>query len=117
MEVESLMGYMVMAGKIRTPENQRFCVMMRKMIDECPGKDKLQSKRIRLNYSVRRHSVNEVPKPKKKVMGSVSCGNMLTEPHTISSTLEEPGDKNLKNRRDKFEWIRLSTYPPKVKLS
>ncbi|GKB61044.1 hypothetical protein Tco_0917230 [Tanacetum coccineum] len=41
--------------KIRTPENQRFCVMMRKMIDECPGKDKLQSKRIRLEalgYSI-----------------------------------------------------------------
>ncbi|GJS37705.1 retrovirus-related pol polyprotein from transposon TNT 1-94 [Tanacetum coccineum] len=42
-------------GNIRTPKTQRFCVMMRKMIDECPDKDKLQSKRIRLEalgYSI-----------------------------------------------------------------
>ncbi|GJV26208.1 retrovirus-related pol polyprotein from transposon TNT 1-94 [Tanacetum coccineum] len=66
---------------------------------------------------MRRHSVNEVPEPKKKVIGSMSYGNKLTEPHMISSTLEEADDKSLKNRRDMFEWIRSSTYPPKVKLS
>ncbi|GJY98033.1 retrovirus-related pol polyprotein from transposon TNT 1-94 [Tanacetum coccineum] len=39
-------------------------------------------------------------------MGSVSCGNKLTEPYTISSTLEDHEDKSLKNRHDMFEWIR-----------
>ncbi|GJT07325.1 hypothetical protein Tco_0841787 [Tanacetum coccineum] len=42
---------------------------------------------------VRRNSVNEAPEPKKKVIGSVSYGNKLTKPHTISSTLEDPKDK------------------------
>ncbi|GJX40770.1 hypothetical protein Tco_0255760 [Tanacetum coccineum] len=47
-EVESLLGYIVMAGNINTPRNQRFCVLMRKMIDEHPDKDKLKSKRVKL---------------------------------------------------------------------
>ncbi|GJY78147.1 hypothetical protein Tco_0483948 [Tanacetum coccineum] len=50
----------------------------------------------RLNHSVRRHSVNEVPKPKKNVMGLVRSPQLL----------EDPEDKSLKNGRDKFEWIR-----------
>ncbi|GJU45669.1 hypothetical protein Tco_1202935 [Tanacetum coccineum] len=32
-QIESLLGYMVMAGNVKTPENQRFCVLMKKMID------------------------------------------------------------------------------------
>ncbi|GJR49884.1 hypothetical protein Tco_1400405 [Tanacetum coccineum] len=43
-KIESLLGYMVMAGNVKTPENQRFCVKMRKMIDERPDKVKLHSK-------------------------------------------------------------------------
>nr|GEX85534.1 hypothetical protein [Tanacetum cinerariifolium] len=35
------------------------------------------------------------PDPKKKVMGSVSHGNRLTKPHTISKRLEDPEDKRL----------------------
>ncbi|GKD69015.1 hypothetical protein Tco_1323105 [Tanacetum coccineum] len=117
-EVESLLGYMVMAGNVNTREYQRFCMLIRKMIDEHPNREKLKSKKEKdSTISVRRHSVNEVPKPKKKVMGSVSYGNKVTRPHTISSTLEYPKDKSLKNRQDKFKWIRSSTYPSKVKLS
>ncbi|GKA69399.1 hypothetical protein Tco_0775463 [Tanacetum coccineum] len=102
-ETETLMGYMVMAGNVWTPENQRFCVRMRKMISECPDKDKLQSKRVKFNHSVSQHLVNEVPELKKKAMGPVSRGNKLIEPYTISSTFEEPKDKSLKNKRDKSE--------------
>nr|GEV07483.1 copia protein [Tanacetum cinerariifolium] len=47
-EVKSLLGYMVMAGNVSTQENQRFCMLIREMIDEHPDKDKLKSKRVKL---------------------------------------------------------------------
>ncbi|GJT65169.1 ankyrin repeat-containing protein [Tanacetum coccineum] len=40
-----------------------------------------------------------------------------TQPFSEAALIEDPEDKNLKKRRDKFEWIRSSTYLPEVKLS
>ncbi|GKC81540.1 hypothetical protein Tco_1137257, partial [Tanacetum coccineum] len=47
-EVETLLGYLMMAGNINTPENQMFCVLMRSMIDKHPNKGRLKSKRVKL---------------------------------------------------------------------
>ena len=57
------------------------------------------------------------PEPKKKVMGSVSCGNKLTEPHTISNNLKDPEDKRLKKRRDSLKVDKSKLLSRKVKLS
>ncbi|GJS75370.1 hypothetical protein Tco_0725251 [Tanacetum coccineum] len=47
-EVETLLGYLVMAGNVNTPKNQRFCVLLRQMIDAHPDREKLKSKRVKL---------------------------------------------------------------------
>ncbi|GJY94593.1 hypothetical protein Tco_0510954 [Tanacetum coccineum] len=47
-EVETLLGYLVMAGNVNTPENQRFCVLLRQMIDAHPDREKLKSKKVKL---------------------------------------------------------------------
>ncbi|GJS29606.1 hypothetical protein Tco_0490226 [Tanacetum coccineum] len=47
-EVEMLLGYLVMAGNINTPENQRFCILMRSMIDKHPDRERLKLKRDKL---------------------------------------------------------------------
>ncbi|GKA42651.1 hypothetical protein Tco_0735311 [Tanacetum coccineum] len=47
-DVDSLLSYMVMAGNIRAPENQRFCAKLKKMIDEHTDKEKLKSKKVKL---------------------------------------------------------------------
>ncbi|GJZ21670.1 hypothetical protein Tco_0558709 [Tanacetum coccineum] len=47
-EVETLLGYLVMAGNVKTPENQRFCVLLRQMIDAHPDKERLESKKVKL---------------------------------------------------------------------
>nr|GEX18569.1 hypothetical protein [Tanacetum cinerariifolium] len=68
------------------------------------------SQRRRLNHSLRWYSINEVPEPKKKVMGLVNCGNNLIELHTISLDHEDLKTKRWKIGRDMFEGIKLSTY-------
>nr|GEX27341.1 concanavalin A-like lectin/glucanase domain-containing protein [Tanacetum cinerariifolium]GEZ74310.1 concanavalin A-like lectin/glucanase domain-containing protein [Tanacetum cinerariifolium] len=47
-DVDSLLSYMVVAGNIRTPENQRFCVRLKNMIDEHLDKEKITSKKVKL---------------------------------------------------------------------
>nr|GEX21175.1 protein kinase superfamily protein [Tanacetum cinerariifolium] len=47
-EVESLLGYLVIARNIKNPKNQRFCVVLRQMINERPDKKKLKSKKVKL---------------------------------------------------------------------
>ncbi|GKB11986.1 hypothetical protein Tco_0845909 [Tanacetum coccineum] len=42
---DTLVTYLVMASNINTPENQRFCSKLRKLID--PDQDKLKSKRVK----------------------------------------------------------------------
>ncbi|GJY44268.1 hypothetical protein Tco_0432481 [Tanacetum coccineum] len=54
-------------------------------LSELPSSSQLESTR-KTQPSVMWHSVKEVSEPKKKVIGSVSYGNRLTEPHMISST-------------------------------
>ncbi|GKC66321.1 hypothetical protein Tco_1098919 [Tanacetum coccineum] len=55
-------------------------------------------------------------------LSNVVVIDMLRDPNETMilgspQLLEDPEDKSLKDRRDKFEWIRSSTYPPEVKLS
>nr|GEZ67028.1 protein kinase superfamily protein [Tanacetum cinerariifolium] len=38
-EIETLLGYKMMTLNIKSTENQRFIVPMKKMIDECPDKE------------------------------------------------------------------------------
>ncbi|GKD24234.1 hypothetical protein Tco_1230448 [Tanacetum coccineum] len=83
-EVETLLGYLVMVGNINAPENQR---------------------------SLNEQSFNELPSRAQPE----SMRN--TQPFSEAALIEDPDDKSLKNRWDKFEWIRSSTYPPEVKLS
>ncbi|GKC08794.1 hypothetical protein Tco_1000404 [Tanacetum coccineum] len=47
-DVDTLLSYMMMASNINTPENQRFCAVMRSLIDSHPDKEKLKSKRVKL---------------------------------------------------------------------
>ncbi|GKA71430.1 hypothetical protein Tco_0777569 [Tanacetum coccineum] len=45
-DVDTLLSYLMMA--INTPENQGFCAVMRSMIESHPDKEKLKSKRVKL---------------------------------------------------------------------
>ncbi|GKB42845.1 hypothetical protein Tco_0887787 [Tanacetum coccineum] len=47
-ETETLLGYKIRALNVKSQENQRFIVMINKMIDERPDKDKLTSKKVKL---------------------------------------------------------------------
>ncbi|GJW48790.1 hypothetical protein Tco_0080436 [Tanacetum coccineum] len=47
-EVETLFGYLVMAGNVNIHENQRFCVLLRQMIDAHPDREKLKSKKVKM---------------------------------------------------------------------
>ncbi|GKC61234.1 hypothetical protein Tco_1088832, partial [Tanacetum coccineum] len=46
--VESLVSYLVMASMVKTGENARFSLMLRKMIADYPYQDKLKSKKVKL---------------------------------------------------------------------
>ncbi|GJU65281.1 hypothetical protein Tco_1022735 [Tanacetum coccineum] len=46
--VETLLTYLVMASNITTPENTRFCLKLRKLIDDNPDQEKLKSKKVKL---------------------------------------------------------------------
>ncbi|GJX73965.1 hypothetical protein Tco_0312560 [Tanacetum coccineum] len=46
--VDSLVSYMVMASMVKTTENARFSLKLRKLIDEHPDQEKLKSKRVKL---------------------------------------------------------------------
>ncbi|GKD28238.1 hypothetical protein Tco_1239016 [Tanacetum coccineum] len=47
-DVDTLLSYLVMASNINTLANQRFCTVMRSMIESHPDKKKLKSKRVKL---------------------------------------------------------------------
>nr|GEV49962.1 protein kinase superfamily protein [Tanacetum cinerariifolium] len=47
-EVKTLMGYLVMAININTPENQRLCLLLRSMIDNHLDKERLKLKKVKL---------------------------------------------------------------------
>ncbi|GKC13589.1 hypothetical protein Tco_1010371 [Tanacetum coccineum] len=46
--VDSLVSYLVMASKVKTEENARFSLKLRKMIADHPDQDKLKSKKVKL---------------------------------------------------------------------
>ncbi|GJS16696.1 hypothetical protein Tco_0411168 [Tanacetum coccineum] len=46
--VDALLTYLVMASNITTPENTRFCLKLRKLIEDHPNQEKLQSKKVKL---------------------------------------------------------------------
>ncbi|GJW16371.1 hypothetical protein Tco_0020504 [Tanacetum coccineum] len=46
--VDSLVSYLVMASMIKTPENARFCLKLKKLIVEHPHQEKLKSKKVKL---------------------------------------------------------------------
>ncbi|GJR39863.1 hypothetical protein Tco_1215547 [Tanacetum coccineum] len=47
-DVETLLTYLVMGSNISTPANQRFCTSLRSLIDSHPKKEKLKSKKVKL---------------------------------------------------------------------
>ncbi|GJU69359.1 hypothetical protein Tco_1255618 [Tanacetum coccineum] len=55
-EVETLLGYLVMAGNVNNLNNQRFYVLLRQMIDAHHDREKLKSKKVKLE--VIRYSFN-----------------------------------------------------------
>ncbi|GJU25377.1 hypothetical protein Tco_1163998 [Tanacetum coccineum] len=46
--IDSMVSYLVMASMIKTPENARFSLKLKKLIAEYPDQEKLQSKRVKL---------------------------------------------------------------------
>ncbi|GJW28548.1 hypothetical protein Tco_0045423 [Tanacetum coccineum] len=46
--VDALLTYLVMALNITTSENTRFCLKLRKLIEDYPDQEKLQSKKVKL---------------------------------------------------------------------
>ncbi|GJR22398.1 hypothetical protein Tco_0970925 [Tanacetum coccineum] len=46
--IESLVSYLVMASMVKTEENARFSLKLRKMIADHPDQDKLKSKKVKL---------------------------------------------------------------------
>ncbi|GKB77152.1 hypothetical protein Tco_0944047 [Tanacetum coccineum] len=47
-DVDTLLSYLMMASNINTPENQRFCAVMRSIIESHLDKEKLKSKSVKL---------------------------------------------------------------------
>ncbi|GJU60453.1 copia protein [Tanacetum coccineum] len=47
-DVENLLTYLVMASNISIPENQKFCLTLRKLIGSHPDQEKLKSKKVKL---------------------------------------------------------------------
>ncbi|GKA52324.1 hypothetical protein Tco_0745520 [Tanacetum coccineum] len=47
-ETETLLGYNIMASNVKTVANQRFSVLISKMINDRPDKDKIMNKRVKL---------------------------------------------------------------------
>ncbi|GKE40697.1 hypothetical protein Tco_1464102, partial [Tanacetum coccineum] len=47
-EVDSLVLYLVMASMVKTKENARFFLKLRKPIADHPNQDKLKSKKVKL---------------------------------------------------------------------
>ncbi|GJX24198.1 hypothetical protein Tco_0228643, partial [Tanacetum coccineum] len=47
-DVDTLLTYVVMASNISTYENQRFCLKLRKLIENYPNQEKLKPKRVKL---------------------------------------------------------------------
>ncbi|GJX01437.1 hypothetical protein Tco_0185350 [Tanacetum coccineum] len=45
---KTLLTYLAMASNITTPENQRFCLALRKLIGSHPDQDKLKYKKVKL---------------------------------------------------------------------
>ncbi|GKA02515.1 hypothetical protein Tco_0675180 [Tanacetum coccineum] len=52
--VNALYTYLVMASNITTPENTRFCLKLRKLIEEHPYQEKLMSKKVKLESSAKK---------------------------------------------------------------
>ncbi|GJV64883.1 hypothetical protein Tco_1475711 [Tanacetum coccineum] len=48
MEIETLLGYKMMASNVKTAANQVFSVVMSKMIDDRPDKDKIMNMKVKL---------------------------------------------------------------------
>ncbi|GJW27776.1 hypothetical protein Tco_0044651, partial [Tanacetum coccineum] len=46
--VDSMVSYLVMASMIKTPENARFCLKLKKLIAKHPDQKKLKSKKVKL---------------------------------------------------------------------
>ncbi|GJT32638.1 hypothetical protein Tco_0923057 [Tanacetum coccineum] len=46
--IDTLVSYLVMVAMIKTPENERFSLKLKKMIAEHPNQEKLKSKRVKL---------------------------------------------------------------------
>ncbi|GJW15294.1 hypothetical protein Tco_0019427 [Tanacetum coccineum] len=46
--LDSQVSYLVMASMIKTPENARFCLRLKKMIAKHPDQEKLQSEKVKL---------------------------------------------------------------------
>ncbi|GJT16159.1 hypothetical protein Tco_0874865 [Tanacetum coccineum] len=46
--IDTLLSYLVMASNINIPKNQRFCAVMRSLIDSHLDKEKLKSKKVKL---------------------------------------------------------------------
>ncbi|GKA91002.1 hypothetical protein Tco_0812872, partial [Tanacetum coccineum] len=62
--LDSIVSYLVMVSMVKTKENARFSLKLRKMIDDHQDQDKLKSKKVKLealgcHHSVRRFSMNE----------------------------------------------------------
>ncbi|GJW36621.1 hypothetical protein Tco_0059541 [Tanacetum coccineum] len=49
-DIETLLTYLVMASNITTPENTRFCLKLRKLIENYLDQEKLKSKKVKLEF-------------------------------------------------------------------
>nr|GEU94331.1 protein kinase superfamily protein [Tanacetum cinerariifolium] len=47
-KTKTLLGYKVMASNVKIATNQRFMMLMSRMIDKCPDKNKILNKRVKL---------------------------------------------------------------------
>ncbi|GKC89571.1 hypothetical protein Tco_1150220, partial [Tanacetum coccineum] len=62
-DVDTLLTYVVMASNVNTSTNQRFCMVLRSLIDSHLDKEKLKSKKVKLEavgYSLN-WSLSELP--------------------------------------------------------
>ncbi|GKD75953.1 hypothetical protein Tco_1334235 [Tanacetum coccineum] len=96
-ETEILLGYKMMdplsfSVNYSIRIRGSLVLMYRHMMTKSPARTSLNLWKVKLEARVRRYSVNEVPKPKKKVMGLVSYGNKLTENPYDLLNHKEPED-------------------------
>ncbi|GJZ67903.1 hypothetical protein Tco_0631143 [Tanacetum coccineum] len=90
--IDSLVSYLVMASMIKTLENARFSLKLKKLITKHPTQEKLQAKKVKLEaVGFQREPITKVPQPKNTNLGIIkgTFASVLKTGNPNSSSFEQ----------------------------